>query len=91
MVVGENSELCSKVTVPPTVESPRRTATAHGEKREHQPPAGGMDCSRNRRRGGEKQNGKQKDRLGTVIGAFKKRITFSFFSSPSRCPRTCSK
>lgn len=28
MVVGSDSELCSKVTVPATLESPRRTATA---------------------------------------------------------------
>lgn len=26
-MVGDDSEACSKVTVPPTVESPRRTAT----------------------------------------------------------------
>ena len=32
MVVGEDSEDCSKVTVPPTVESPRSTATTDGIK-----------------------------------------------------------
>jgi hypothetical protein len=28
--VGEDSEACSNVTVPLTLESPRRTATVHG-------------------------------------------------------------
>ena len=31
MVVGEDSEACSKVTVPPTDDSPRRTATDEDE------------------------------------------------------------
>lgn len=77
IVVGEDSEACSKVTVPPTEESPRRTATmTPGMKgrRQHGVDIDARNGLKGRQSGGKRGVGRDREEKGDgrgVIGAFR--------------------